>query len=326
VALGAVTAYAAMRAFLPSDPAQAASGDVGSGRREFWDNCDYVGYLGHGENVCYSDLDPIDRLLHWGWNAGAALVATFLPPLFTGNGILLLPDVLAGPLGEADTYPGFSIPSLFLPLLISVCAFVGLKRHPRTVLPLFVLIVVTAALNFILFRDRNLMVGTVGLYVAAAVGMPVVASTTLARARAFVRRSHSPGGTRARAALPLAALCLVALAIGWRAADFNDAVAGAKGSYEARDPCPSLYDLRPGVAEQVRDELGSRASDCEVRTDRQSSSGASASQLRAWSRPSVSRQTFARTSTPEQHVARVATIPSLPATSRIPCCSTNSMP
>ncbi len=264
VALAALTAYAAMRTLLPEDTAYAASGVVGQSGRSPVDTCEYIGFLGHGENVCYGDLDIVDRLLRWGWNVGATLVSTFLPPLINGQGMLLLPDVLAGPLGEADTYAGFSIPSLIVPLLVSVCAFVGLRRYPRAVLPLFVLIVANTGLNFLLVRDRNQVVGLIGLYAAAAVGLPAVASKSLAGARAFARRARSVGGARARAALPLAALAVVAVAIGWRAADFHDAVAGAKGSYEDRDPCVALRRVGTDIAERIRSELGSEASGCEL--------------------------------------------------------------
>jgi hypothetical protein len=262
-AMAALTAYAAMRALLVNDAAYGATTAVGSSHG-LLDNCDYIGFLGHGENVCYGDLDLVDRLLRWGWNAGATLVATFLPPLFTGEGALLLPEALAGPLGEAEAYEGFSIPSLTLPLLVSLCAFVGLRRYPRVVIPLFALIVINSLLNFLLFRDRNQIVGVVGLYAAAAVGLPVVASESLARARAFARRARSLARSRARTALSLAVLCVVVAAVGWRAVDFHDAVAGAEGSYAERDPCPSLQRIRPDLAEQIRSELGPRASDCEL--------------------------------------------------------------
>lgn len=263
VALGALTAYAAMRTLLPGDATLAAAGHAGSSHGAL-DGCEYIGFLGHGENVCYGELDVVDRLLRWGWNAGATLVATFLPPLFTGQGALLLPDVLAGPLGEAETYPGFSIRSLILPLFISACALVGLRRYPRAVLPLFVLIVANAALSFLLFRDRNQVVGMVGLYTAAAVGLPLVASESLTRARGIAQRSQALARVRARAAVPLAAIALVAGAIGWRAADFHDAVAGAKSDYADRDPCPELRGVRPGVAERLRSALGPAASRCKL--------------------------------------------------------------
>ena len=231
------------------------------------DRCEYIGFLGHGENVCYGELDLIDRLLRWGWNAGATLVATFLPPLFTGQGALLYPEVLASALGEEDDYAGFTFASLILPLLVSACAFVGLWRSPRAVFPLFVLIVANAALNFLLFRERNQTVGLVGLYAAAAVGLPVVASETLARARAFARRAQSSAGTRARAALAVAALAVVAGTIVWRAIDFHDEVAGAKENYAGRDPCPPLRSVRPDDAQELRSELGPAANGCRLPTD-----------------------------------------------------------
>ena len=199
VALAAVTVFAAMRALLPADAALAASDGAASGGNGLLDKCDYIGFLGHGENVCYGELDLIDRLLRWGWNAGATLVATFLPPLFDGTGAMLLPEVLAGPLGEADDYAGFSFASLILPLFVSVCAFVGLRRHPRAVLPLFALIVANAALNFLLFRDRNQVVGMIGLYAAAAVGLPS-GGVGVAHPRAGVRagRPVASRGPRSR--------------------------------------------------------------------------------------------------------------------------------
>ena len=55
-------------------------------------------------------------------------------------------------------------------------------------------------------------------------------------------------------------------------------------------------------------------------------SGASASQFACLSRPSTSRHTFARRSAAPQHRARIAAVPALPATSRIPFWSTNSIP
>ena len=57
-----------------------------------------------------------------------------------------------------------------------------------------------------------------------------------------------------------------------------------------------------------------------------SSSWPRASQLLAWSRPSVSRQTRARRAAAAQQRARVSASPALPATSRMPRCRTNSIP
>ena len=263
VAMAALTVYVGMRGLFPSDAALAGTGAADSSHGAL-DLCDRIGFLGHGENVCYDDLGLFDRLLRWGWNAGAGLIATFLPPLFTDYGALLLPDVLAVPLGETEAYPGFSIGSLIVPLLVSVCAFVGLRRYRRTVTPLFVLIVANAALNFLFVRDRNLVVGMVGLYAAAAVGLPVVAEESRRRARAFATRAPSSGRARVRTALSLAAIAVVAVAIGWRATDFNEAVAGAKGSYADRDPCPTLQRFERDIAERLQSALGPRASRCEL--------------------------------------------------------------
>ena len=264
VALAASIGYAAMGTLIPGETAFAATGVVAktNGPLEI---CDYIGFLGHGEHLCYGDLSLVDRLLRWGWNASATLVATFLPPLFNGVGMLLLPDFLAGPLGEAETYPGFSITSLILPLFVSACAFVGLWRYPRVVLPLFVLIVTNAGLNFLLFRDRNQVVGLIGLYAAAAIGMPTVVSASLARGRAFVRRAQSSTGGRARTALVVAPLLIVVAAIGWGTSDLHDAVAGAKDNYAGRDPCPVLRNVwPPDLARELQSEMGSAASGCHL--------------------------------------------------------------
>jgi len=52
VALAALTVYAAMRALLVGDAALAAT-DVGGSSRGALEICEYIGFLGHGENVCY---------------------------------------------------------------------------------------------------------------------------------------------------------------------------------------------------------------------------------------------------------------------------------
>ena len=128
--------------------------------------CDEMGYFRSTRTVCYSDYASFDHLHQKLWNAFASLVGTYLPPLFDPFGTLASP----------------SARSLVVPAIVTLAAVVGYVKRPRWALPLLALAVLNAALNFVLFRTRNQLIGIGAVYAAAAIGLHWLYLHTVPRA------------------------------------------------------------------------------------------------------------------------------------------------
>jgi hypothetical protein len=117
--------------------------------------CDDMGYFHSTRTVCYSNYASLSDFKQHLWNAAASLAGTFFPSLFDSFGTLVTP----------------SARSLVVPAIVAAAALVAAVKVPRWTLPLLVLLVLNAALNFVLYRTRNQLIGYAALYAAAAIGL-----------------------------------------------------------------------------------------------------------------------------------------------------------
>jgi hypothetical protein len=117
--------------------------------------------------ICYSNLGQGERILQYLYHCAATLVGTFFPDLFTSTGgwrpLLLQPqratDLLA------------TLGSTAVHLSVFALAVIAWTKIPRRTLPLLVLLFLNAGMSFMLYRQRNHLVGLMGLYPAAGVGL-----------------------------------------------------------------------------------------------------------------------------------------------------------
>jgi hypothetical protein len=141
VVAGVAIAYLGLRLLL-------VSGAAGS-------YCTEMGFFTtHGE-VCYRDLDLSRRLQQHLYNAGATVVGTAFPAIFT----------VVGTFRGVERGIGLA-PAIWLGL-----AIVGWITAPRRTLPMLALILVVAGLSVMLYRGRNQLLALLGLYAAAGVGL-----------------------------------------------------------------------------------------------------------------------------------------------------------
>ena len=126
-----------------------------SGITNYTDYCETMGFFQQVHQVCYSSLDLGARLQQHAYNVGSSFVGTVLPGLF-------------GVYGEMD-------PRLQQILIVDtpmlLLALFGLVKSPRETFPLLALVILNAILCFVLYRPRNQLVGVLGLYAAAGIGL-----------------------------------------------------------------------------------------------------------------------------------------------------------
>jgi hypothetical protein len=148
--LAAVLTYAALRWFLVGG----ATGDY----------CDDMGYFDEVRLVCFGHqphgagavrLTAGAALAQHAYNVGAAFLGTFFPFLFHDLGYIAsrISAVLVG----------WSV-------IVTGLALLAWRRIPHRSLPFLALLVANSILSLTLYRERNLVIGMVGLYAAAALG------------------------------------------------------------------------------------------------------------------------------------------------------------
>jgi hypothetical protein len=125
--------------------------------------CEEMGYFDQLRRACFGHTDHPGQLLLTGgaelaqhaYNIAAAFVGIFLPFLFTGKGSLT---------------NSFSAPLTVWSLVVTGLAIVAWIRIPRQTLPFLALIIANSLLSLASYRERNVVVGVVGLYGAAGIG------------------------------------------------------------------------------------------------------------------------------------------------------------
>lgn len=266
VGVGAVVVYGALRGLVGGLDFGAGGGDNrGFGESQSSEGrglCQTVGFGANPRDICYGDLTLLGQLAQFAWNIGASFVGIFFPSVIGDNGNLLAPDVLGSALGGPSYYEGFAFRSLPVPLVVSALAIVAWLKRPAIALPLLAVIVANAVLDFQYYRERNIIVGMVALHVAAAIGIAPsieILKPRLQRLGAWIK---SPSLLRSRLRMSGAtvlALVLVvggAVAIASRASDLAEELEGARGGYEARDPCDAADQYGSEMPERLRRKYG----------------------------------------------------------------------
>jgi hypothetical protein len=237
ITVGAVAAYGLMRLAL-----------AGGASPPY---CEQMGFFGERRTeVCYDEVSFRFRVSQHVYNIGATLAGTLLPGLFEDDGVLRSPSVISNlPLGEL-------VRKLALPGLVAVAAVVAWIRHTRATLPLLVLVVANATLSFMLYRDRNPLVGLIAVYASAGVTF----AELLAGARA----------SRARAVATAVAALAVLAVVGGAATLAGDPVEAFQAETASTDPCVaySRYreEIAPGLLARVKREHGLHDVDCRPAT------------------------------------------------------------
>lgn len=252
ISVGALVVYAALRGM-------AGGLNFGTGaenNRGFNDAesdlglCEVMGWGANPREVCYGELGLIERLGQYAWNIGASFVGVFLSPVIHGNGYLLAPDILGTTLGGPDWYAGFAIRDLIVPSIVAALALVAFWKRPKVALPLLVIIVVNALLDFQYYRPRNVIVGMVALHVAAGIGLP----PTFEILKRYLGRFE--GLRRGRALGAIACVLALAAILTSQAGDLSEQLDGAHTGYAERDPCDAAEQYGSAMPNLLREKYG----------------------------------------------------------------------
>ena len=127
--------------------------------------CEEMGLFENVRYICYAELDGSGRLLQHFYNVSATAVGTLVPPLFDFFGAF-------NSLSKLMSVAG--IERLAFSALLVALAAVGVPARPRQALPILALVAANAALSFMLYRPRNQLVGMVGVYAAAGLGLTAI--------------------------------------------------------------------------------------------------------------------------------------------------------
>jgi hypothetical protein len=139
--------------------------------------CETLGFYRQLRQACYVQLGPNYDILLEGaarihqhlWNIAATAAGTVFPSMFNPEGAYQWPNVgwaRNSPTGdEIDTWLGFGLLSLSL---------IGLAGAPRRAFPFVGLVLANAVLALMLYRIRNQLIGVVGLYILAGLGIATV--------------------------------------------------------------------------------------------------------------------------------------------------------
>ncbi|MFN8451212.1 MAG: hypothetical protein U0521_22195 [Anaerolineae bacterium] len=134
-------------------------------------------------------------------------------------------------------------------LPIFLLAVVGFLRAPRRTLPLLGLIFLNAVLNFVIYRERNQLLGILGLYGAAGIGLAYVSQLAIVRRRIVIKW----------AGVSILTLSLL-LQIDWTTRGLEK-YHNETNSY---DPCAfaEKYSLDMNLARQLSDKFDLDAPEC----------------------------------------------------------------
>lgn len=202
VALAAVGVYAALRL-----------GAQGGSLRDY---CESMGYFTteRPDPTCLSSLGTEGRIKQHLYNVAASAVGTVLPTLFSFDGVW-----------APYAYPRYHA---IAGLALLALAVVGLATRPRVTIPLFTLWIANAVLSFYLYRSRNQVIGTLGIYAGAGIGAVELGRLAL--------RAHL---TYARVAVG-AALVAAAAWVAFSVIEHADRIEGRQRQSRDGDPCYAL--------------------------------------------------------------------------------------
>ncbi len=201
---------------------------VGTSTMSFKVYSEDMGFLFWTRQVTYSSLPFFERLAQYSYNIVATFVGTIVPVFFSGFGVLKAPSLQG------------SIQLLLLsPVLL--CCWIALRTNPRLALAFFSLVIGNALLSFLLYRGRNHLIGLMGFYATAAVGMSWLLSRIRWRARAGI------------------AWGMVLFLTGWQAMKYRTALAQTYvAPMNEVDPCLALRtkEVSMNTVEEIKRRFG----------------------------------------------------------------------
>jgi len=133
---------------------------LGAGSNNASNFCETMGYFNHTADVCYSHMSQIAKLKQYLYNSGASLIETFLPFLFSR----------VGTLDNLNFTFGFFLKFVFSLFLFFLSIWALIARYKDTIIWLL-LIILSALSNFMLFRERNLLIAVLGFYILLGIGL-----------------------------------------------------------------------------------------------------------------------------------------------------------
>lgn len=183
--------------------------------------CEDMGFFHSVDVRCIDPLAPAASALQMAYNAGATVVGTLVPGLLGEEGAL-----------------GIDRPRVVRALVVLGIAGLGWRAGGPVARLLLLVPLLNGALSFMLYRDRNQLIGAAAVAIAAGLGMALGAPAANPRLNLALRR---------------AALGLVALVIAIRIADAHIGVRAVRDDLSiGREPCESSIRERPFGDEYVR--------------------------------------------------------------------------
>jgi hypothetical protein len=220
VALAAVTTYSILRLAIVAG----AGGNY----------CNEMGFFGDVRNLCYHEVDASVRLAQHVYNVAATFVGILSPGFFASN-------------GRVNIDPA----QLAVSLIWLLLAVVGWTKTPRLTRVMLLLICFNALLSYVVYRSRDQIIGMMGLYATAGVG--------LGYAWSFIRPRMGPQW------LPLAAAAFVFWLPLQQALVVRQLFEREVAAMLRQDPCASLanparYDRQ--LVQQIKRQYGMSNPDC----------------------------------------------------------------
>jgi hypothetical protein len=169
--------------------------------------CDDMGFFFRSASQCIDPASP-GSLAQMAYNVAASAISIPLQGLFDHQGMI----------GIARAR--IATTAVFLTLAVA-----GLSKGPRELRLVVLVVLFNAALGFLVYRDRNLVLGTSAMAILAGAGL-----------------ARWPVGRTAR----VAALILLIVVVGRQAYETRKLVVQDASELSAEDPCGSEIIARPG--------------------------------------------------------------------------------
>ncbi|OQA53036.1 MAG: hypothetical protein BWY43_00223 [candidate division WS2 bacterium ADurb.Bin280] len=174
--------------------------------------CETMGYFDKTLEICYSGMGIVGRIKQYLYNTGASFIGTFLPLFFSRVG------TLSGINFTLGFYMNFAFS-----VLILVPSIIALAKKYKDSTIFLLLIVLSAFANFILFRERNQLIGMLGFYALFGIGLSQIFKKIKMK---FIKVGIAY-------LIIISTLCLNGL-------DFRREIQYFVGTSEKNDPCRAL--------------------------------------------------------------------------------------
>ncbi len=206
---------------------------IGLAGGAFHDYCENQGYFNteRANGVCLSSLRTAVRVKQHIYNVAASVLGIPFPSVFSDTGVIR----------------PHSVVKIIAGAVVFALALLGLKRRPRATIPLLGLWLASAVLSFYIYRSRNQLIGALGIYASAGIGLAELMSLV----RVWPRwRSYATVGA---SALALAWL-------GFSANSMTSKLDQIRAIHDADDPCWALFahpaDVSPRIVARLKRDYG----------------------------------------------------------------------